>query len=101
MQWTPKPPNDGLEAFNADHEPKDSKVWLDAWLKYDVKRVPTLAEEVKRGTVKVANRGPERGAVRVDAPATLGTLGAAVRPAQQPALFDFAKKRQPVVLGTQ
>ena len=39
--------NDGLEAFNADHEPKDSKVWLDEWLKYGVKRVPTLAEEVK------------------------------------------------------
>lgn len=92
--------NDGLEAFNADHEPKDSKVWLDEWLKYGVKRVPALADEVKNGTVKVANRGPERGAVRVDVPAAAGKPIAAARPAQQPALFDFAKRRQPVVLAS-
>jgi WD40 repeat protein len=93
--------NDGLEAFNADFEPKDSKVWLDEWLKYGVKRVPTLADEVKSGAVKVANRGPERGVIRVDAPADLGKPTIAVRPAQQPALFDFAKRRQPVVLSGQ
>lgn len=93
--------NDGLEAINADHEPKDSKVWLDEWLKYGVKRVPSLADEVKSGTVKVANRGPELGAVRVDVPATSGKPAAAARPAQQPTLFDFAKRRQPVVLGVQ
>ena len=91
--------NDGLEAFNADHEPKDSKVWLDEWLKYGVKRVPTLAEEVKSGTVKVANRGPERGAVRVDVPSALDKVVTKTRPAQQPALFDFAKNRRPVVLA--
>ena len=92
--------NDGLEAFNADFEPKDHKVWLDEWLKYGVKRVPALAEEVKSGTVKVANRRPERGAVRVDVPAGSGKPAAAARPAQQPALFDFAKRRQPVVLAS-
>jgi hypothetical protein len=91
--------NGGLEAFNADFEPKDSKVWLDEWLRYGVKRVPALADEVKNGTVKVVNRGAERGAVRVDAPAGSGKPTAAARPAQQPALFDFAKRRQPVVLG--
>jgi hypothetical protein len=93
--------NDGLEAFNADFEPKDKKIWLEEWLKYGVKRVPALAEEVKNGTVKVANRGPERGAVRVDVPATPGKPSAAARPAQQPALFDFAKNRKAVVLGVQ
>ena len=92
--------NDGLEAFNADHEPKDSKVWLDEWLRYGVKRVPALADEVKSGTVKVANRGPERGAVRVNVPDASGKPSAAARPAQQPALFDFARKRQTVVLAS-
>jgi hypothetical protein len=90
--------NDGLEAFNADFEPKDSKVWLDEWLRYGVKRVPALADEVKSGTVKVANRGGERGAVRVDVPAQ-GAAAKGAKPAQQPALFDFAKNRRPVVLG--
>ena len=98
--------NDGLEAFNADFEPKDKKVWLDEWLRYGVKRVPTLAEEVKNGTVKVANRGPERGAVRVDAPASASSGGKAssatnAKPAQQPALFDFAKGRRAVELAGQ
>jgi WD40 repeat protein len=93
--------NDGLEAFNADFEPKDKKIWLEEWLKYGVKRVPALAEEVKNGSVNVANRGPERGAVRVDGPATANRPAGAVKPAQQPALFDFAKNRKAVVLGVQ
>ncbi|MDD2721809.1 MAG: PQQ-binding-like beta-propeller repeat protein [Gallionella sp.] len=83
---------DGLDAFNADREPKDSKIMLDEWLRYGVDRVPQLAEEVKTGHVHVANRGSDdRSAVRVSASA-----GGKSRPAQQPALFDFAKKRRQV-----
>lgn len=83
---------DGLEAFNADREPKDSRIMLDEWLRYGVDRVPQLAEEVKTGHVHIAKRGgDQRGAVRVSA-----TDGGKSRPAQQPALFDFAKKRRQV-----
>lgn len=64
---------------------------LDEWLHYGVSRVPTLAEEVKTGKVKVASRRGERSVVRVS---TTGTTKS--RPAQQPALFDFTKKRRQV-----
>jgi len=92
--------NDGLDAFNADHEPKDKTIYLDEWLKYGVKRVPTLWEEVKLGKVVVANRSADRGG-----PVVLGAIDAqAAAPAttrqqaQTPALFDFAKNRKPVML---
>lgn len=86
----------GIEAFEADHEPKDQKIMLDEWLHYGVSRVPTLAEEVKTGKVQVVSRGGERSAVRVS---TTGTTQS--RPAQQPALFDFAKKRRQVEVAGQ
>lgn len=94
--------SDGLDAYNADFDPKDKTIWLDEWLKYGVQRVPTLAEEVKKGTVKVVNRDPARGAVLVAASALSARAGTAVmKPAQQPALFDFAKKRKPLALTAQ
>ena len=66
---------------------------LDEWLKYGVKRVPTLGQKVSSGKVMVANRAAERGAVRVDANGKV----AAAKAVQQPALFDFAKNRRAVV----
>lgn len=83
--------SDGIEAFEADHAPKDGKLMLDEWLRYGVSRVPGLAEEVKTGKMRVSSRGDSRGVIRVS------TTGAGKpRPAQQPALFDFAKKRRQV-----
>jgi len=81
----------GIEGFEADHEPKDQKIMLDEWLHYGVSRVPGLAEEVKTGKVQFVSRGGERSAIRVSATGSLKP-----RPAQQPALFDFAKKRRQV-----
>jgi uncharacterized caspase-like protein len=87
----------GIEGFEADNAPKDGKIMLDEWLRYGVSRVPGLAEEVKTGKVLVASKGVgERAAVLVS---TSGT--GKPRPAQQPALFDFAKKRRQVELAGQ
>jgi WD40 repeat protein len=83
----------GIEGFEADNGPKDGKIMLDEWLRYGVGQVPGLAEEVKAGKVHVAGRAGDRGAdVDVDGPEGVE----APKPAQQPALFDFAKKRRQV-----
>ncbi|UPU34662.1 caspase family protein [Geomonas paludis] len=84
----------GLEGFEADQAPKDGKIMLDEWLRYGVNRVPGLAEEVKAGKVRVSARGGNRGVVRINK-----TGAGDPRPAQQPALFDFAKNRRQVELA--
>ena len=81
----------GIEEFAADNSPKDKKIMLDEWLRYGVSRVPGLAEEVKTGKVRVSSRGDDRSAVLVSSSGS-----GKPRPAQQPALFDFAKKRRQV-----
>lgn len=87
---------DGLEAFDADHEPRDKTILLDEWLRYGVRRVPVLAEEAKRGALLVNKPGTQRGAVIVKGPS--GTPAQRTPPAQQPALFDFAKQRRALAL---
>jgi WD40 repeat protein/uncharacterized caspase-like protein len=78
----------GLEGKQADFKPKDKKITLEEWLSYGVNRVPSLAEEVKAGTV-VASRGDVR--------TSAGELRKK-RVIQQPALFDFTKGRRDAVL---
>jgi WD40 repeat protein len=89
---------DGLDDFKADHEPKDQKINLDEWLRYGLKRVPILAEDIKRGdtTSYVASRGWRA----VWDGSKTNTLSPS-KSAQQPALFDFAKTRQPLELAIQ
>lgn len=77
---------DGLEAFQADHAPRDGRIGMAEWLAYGVSRVPALAEDVKRGTSSLAVDAT-RGAMVV------GSQAVRRRPAQQPALFDFARGR--------
>ena len=81
----------GIEAFEADRAPKDRKIMLDEWLHYGVDRVPTLAEEIKNGRIQVANRDISEVKIR-GAKLAQGKS----RVAQQPALFDFSKKRRQV-----
>jgi len=90
--------NDGLDAFNADHEPKDKTIYLDEWLKYGVKRVPTLWEEVKTGKVVVVNRAAQPIVLNAEGDAVASNQPARQQ-AQTPALFDFAKRRQGIELA--
>jgi len=80
----------GLEGKQADFKPKDKKITLEERLSYGVNRVPSLAEEVKAGTV-VGSRGDVR--------TSAGELRKK-RVIQQPALFDFTKGRRDTVLET-
>jgi hypothetical protein len=80
---------EGIEAGRADDQPKDQKVLLTEWLNYGVERVPSLADEVRKGAV-TGLKG-----IRVIVPPS---QNAAAPPAQQPSLFNFKKQRREVVL---
>lgn len=90
--------NDGLTAFNADFEPVDNRILLDEWLRYGLKRVPSLAEEVSRNEVVVIDKRKTRGEVHFNA--SVGPVRGS-KFAQQPALFSFVKRQREVVLDTQ
>ncbi|MFQ5843979.1 MAG: hypothetical protein ACE5JG_03230, partial [Planctomycetota bacterium] len=79
---------DGLRKGRADFAPRDERITLTEWLRYGEQRVPALAEEVAQGKVRaMSDRGLDvsRGRRRV---------------AQQPALFDFSRRRDEVVLAS-
>ena len=107
---------DGLEAARADFKPKDARITVAEWLAYGVERVPALHAEVEKRLAEM------RAAREASAPASLGedaqarvillsssgantngggrgikVSGQATR-TQQPALFDFARRRRDAVL---
>ena len=73
----------GLEQGEADYKPKDQQIWLSEWLSYAAERVPGLHRDWgrKKGKLRVAPK-KEAG----EPPAL-----------QQPALFDFARKRDALI----
>ncbi len=81
---------DGLASGRADCDPTDGRLTLTEWLRYGERRVPSLAEEILRGTVGATDaRGPLLGPRR----------SRRTRPvAQQPTLFDFAERRAVILL---
>jgi hypothetical protein len=107
---------DGIELGRADFKPEDKTITLGEWLEYARDRVPQLFAEVRSGQV----RGDEPDAPKVillpekNAPANRagttrlflqgkpvgasGKLTLAEEQIQQPALFDYARKRRDVIL---
>jgi WD40 repeat protein/uncharacterized caspase-like protein len=88
--------SEGLEAHRADFQPADSTIWVSEWLSYAVERVPALFREIENG--KVRSVGAVRPKIRVRPQRGLQLEGAA-RPVQQPALFDFSRRRRDIVLS--
>lgn len=78
----------GLESREADFNPKDGVIGLAEWLQYAVERVPTLFGEMRSGKVRSAAGG--------DAPRILMLSGSDA--VQKPALFDFSRRPDTVVL---
>lgn len=100
---------DGLEAARADFRPKDARITVAEWLAYGVERVPTLHAEVERKLAEMkaaANASKldgDEGARVVVFPDGARNLkvkvsGQSTR-TQQPALFDFARRRRDAVLS--
>ena len=110
--------HDGLEAARADFKPKDARITVAEWLAYGVERVPALHAEVEKrlAEMRAAREAsaPVGAALGEDAQARVIFLsssgtntngggrgikvsGQATR-TQQPALFDFARRRRDAVL---
>ncbi len=101
--------HDGLEAARADFRPRDARITVAEWLAYGVERVPALHAEVEQRLAllkaggQAALRFGEDGQSRVVL--FEGERGLKVKvsgqPArtQQPALFDFARRRRDALLA--
>jgi hypothetical protein len=107
---------DGIELARADFKPEDKTITLGEWLEYARDRVPQLFAEVRSGQVRGDGPDapkvillPQKNAQPNQAGATRLFLqgkpvGASGKPSlaeeqiQQPALFDYARKRRDVVL---
>lgn len=76
---------DGLAGWQADYKPKDKSILLTEWLAFGVERVPRLYEEMQEGRTR----------------GTFDPRELAEGKTQQPALFDFARRRREVVLARQ
>jgi uncharacterized caspase-like protein len=85
---------DGLEAGRADHRPRDLSITLSEWLEYGGLRVPQLAEKIVRGerpkSVTFGVSAVGRSSVGADGRRRI---------TQQPALFDFSRRRAESLLS--
>jgi hypothetical protein len=95
---------DGIEARQADYNPKDNVINLGEWLSYGVERVPRLYEEVRSGNARTSD-GTGRQIKFVTAGGEARLLGkdleeiTAASRTQQPSLFDFTRKKREVILS--
>jgi hypothetical protein len=90
--------HDGIDAEQADYDPKDGKVTLEEWLRYALERVPSLYEEVKLGQVQTFAKGSKD--TGVNESLTGGASSLKKNGFQQPSLFDYKRHSQKVVLAS-
>lgn len=108
---------DGLESARADFKPKDARITVAEWLAYGVERVPALHAEVERrlaemkaardsnNAASLGDNSQARVVVLSDAKESAGQGGRGIRVSgqatrtQQPALFDFARRRRDTTLA--
>nr|MBA3239905.1 caspase family protein [Acidobacteriota bacterium] len=108
---------DGIERAQADFKPRDKAITVSEWLAYGVERVPALHAEVERqlaamragrtqatsldeGTTqaKVVVFSTRGDTSKIDGAKGINVGNAALK-AQQPSLFDFARKRRTTILA--
>jgi hypothetical protein len=80
---------EGLQAGRADFLPRNGQITLGEWLRYGAERVPKLYDDIRTGKLDSTARGVRLNGTTPGGPAWL----------QQPALFDFARRTQHVVIG--
>jgi len=91
--------NDGLGEWRADYKPHDNQITLTEWLGYGVERVPHLYEEVKAGALQVSDTAANLNGVALIIRDIVDPRESDNAKAQQPSLFDFARKRRDVELA--
>ncbi len=99
--------HDGIEARQADFNPKDRRITLAEWLGYGVVRVPQLYEEIKLGTVTSFADNPSQNKPQVLVTDAQGRIlerneerqrVVVEQRVQAPGLFDFARRNREVVV---
>jgi hypothetical protein len=89
---------EGIDGKAADHQPADKKIMTTEWLRFAVRRVPRLYQDLRLGNPIATADGKKR-EVKI-----VGNITPSTNPktidAQQPALFDFLWKRNEVVLAS-
>jgi len=88
---------EGIDGKAADHQPADKKIMTTEWLRFAVRRVPKLYQDLRLGNPITTADGKKR-EVKIVGNITPSTNPKAID-AQQPALFDFLWKRNEVVLA--
>lgn len=102
---------EAVERAAADFLPADRRITAAEWLAYGVERVPPLHAELEAQLAALGGRGPFAGdaqtravryAPRPRRPAPRASRGLEARAVriQQPALFDFARRRETVLAVT-
>lgn len=97
--------HDGIEAGEADFKPRDKVITLAEWLEYGVDRVPKLYGEIEKkyqtlalNEIKSLGVGPG-GRTKLLIFSRDGSNSSFKKGSnQQPSLFDFTRKKKPVVL---
>lgn len=77
------------EGLVAGRAAEDGAVTVSSWLRYGAERVPTLCREIRAGSLRAADLRAAPALASVPRAESL----------QQPALFDFARSTEPVVLA--
>lgn len=90
---------EGLEAGQADFQPKDRTITLTEWLRYGAERVPQLYAEVRSGQLQESGQ-PKNTRAAVAAVVEYDPQGSSLKKGgfQQPALFDFARRQRDTIL---
>jgi Caspase domain/WD domain, G-beta repeat len=90
---------DGLKQGKANFKPADdNQILLSEWLSYGAERVPSLYKEWRECQDKAANNGTGECKLKAKTATPLDALPQNLISLQQPALFDFARKRD-IVIG--
>jgi uncharacterized caspase-like protein len=94
--------HDGIDAGEADFKPRDKQIMLAEWLEYGVERVPKLYSEIERkfGALKDLNSVGLGGQTKLLVFSRDGANSSLKKNSnQQPALFDFTKRKREFVLA--
>jgi WD40 repeat protein len=95
--------HDGIANGDADFKPRDKQIMLAEWLEYGVERVPKLYSEIeqKSGALKALNNVGLGGQTKLVVFSRDGANSSLKKNGnQQPALFDFTRKKREIVLVT-
>jgi|GEM_PF-6201181 len=89
---------DGLNEQRADVAPSDGRITMEKWLKYGAARVPSLYAELKSGALRTKNGARSQTRLVELKQRGFAVNGVGAERSQQPNFFNFAPKRNDLLL---